>query len=179
MPSAISIAASITILSRCRNVGLQFLHLAQCDPLRGVAPGPQLLDVFMLRRAIGFGFPFQAAAAVPPWRAAELVRQRGMRLHAGDIQIMIGFRRLLVRVGPGEADAGGAAADACRFQNRNGRAGLSQPIRDRGAYHASADHYRLNHLRLLWFTTDYRTRPSGHHQAEEMKASAWLKSRRV
>ena len=31
------------------NVGLQFPRLAQRDPLRGIAPGPQLLDVFTLR----------------------------------------------------------------------------------------------------------------------------------
>jgi hypothetical protein len=52
---------------------------------------------------------------MPPRRGAELVGQRGMRLHAGDIEIVIGFRRLFVRIGPGEADAGGAAADARRF----------------------------------------------------------------
>ena len=45
-------------------------------------------------------------------------------------------------VGPGKADAGGAAADARCFQHRNGRAGLSQPIRDRGAHYASADYDR-------------------------------------
>src|SRR5271166_1912886 len=140
------------------DVGLQFLHLAQRDPLRGIAPGPQLLDVFTLRRALGFGFPFQTAAAVPPWRGAKLVGQRGMRLHPADIQIVIGLRRLFVRVGPGEANAGGAAADARRFQHRNRRAGLSQPIGDRGAHHAGADHYRLNHLPLLWCKMDYGTR---------------------
>src|SRR6202007_2203967 len=106
------------------NVGLQFAYPAQRDPLRGIAPGPQLLDIFTLRRSIGFGFPFQTAAAVPPWRAAELVGQRGVLLHASDIQIMIGLRRLFVRVGPGKADARGATADTRRFQNRNGRAGL-------------------------------------------------------
>jgi hypothetical protein len=79
------------------DVGLQFLRLAQRDPLRSITPRPQLLDVSMLRRAIGFGLPFQTAAAVPPRRGVELVRQRGMRLHAGDIQIVIGFRRLFVR----------------------------------------------------------------------------------
>jgi len=51
-----------------------------------------------------FGFPFQTAATVPPWRGAELVGQSGMRLHAGDIEIVIGLRRLIVRVGPGEAN---------------------------------------------------------------------------
>ena len=55
------------------DVGLQFLRLAQRDPLRGIAPGPQLLDIFTLRRAIGFGFPFETATAVPPWRGAKLV----------------------------------------------------------------------------------------------------------
>src|SRR6266446_3534803 len=148
-------------IADCRriDVGLQFLPLAEREPLRGIAPGSQLLDVFTLRRAIGFGFPFQAAAAVPPWRGTKLVGQRGMRLHAGDIQIVIGLRRLFVRVGPREANAGGAAADAHRFQYRYSRAGLSQPIRDRGAHDAGADHYRLNHLRLLWFKMDYGTRP--------------------
>ena len=43
---------------------------------------------------------------------AKLVGQRGMRLHAGDIQVVIGLRRLFVRVAPGEADAASAAADA-------------------------------------------------------------------
>ena len=33
------------------DVGLQFLQLAQRDPLRGITPGPQLLDIFSLRRA--------------------------------------------------------------------------------------------------------------------------------
>ena len=129
------------------NVGLQFLHLAQGDPLRGISPGLQLLDIFTLRRLIGFGFPFQTAAAVPPWRGAELVGQRRMRLHAGDVQIVIGLRRLFVRVGPGKAAAGSAATDARRFQHRNSRTGLRQPIRDRGAHHAGADHYRSNHSR--------------------------------
>ena len=30
-----------------------------------------------LRRAIGFGLKFETSAAVPPWRAAEFVGQRG------------------------------------------------------------------------------------------------------
>src|SRR5580704_14488566 len=133
------------------NVRLQFLRLAQRDPLSGITPGPQLFDVFTLRRAIGVGFPFQTAAAVPPWRGAKLVGQRGMRLHAGDIQIVIGFRRLFVRVGRGDANAGGAAADARGLQHRNSCAGLSQPIRDRSAHHAGADHDSPNHLRLLLY----------------------------
>jgi hypothetical protein len=108
------------------DVGLQFLHLAQRDPLRSITPGPQLLDVFTLRRAIGFGLPFQTPAAVSPRRGAELVSQRGMGLHADDIQIVIWSRRLFVRVGPGETDAGSATANASRFQHRNSGAGLSR-----------------------------------------------------
>src|SRR5260370_27196737 len=149
-------------IADCRriDVGLQFPHLAQRDPLRGIAPGPQLLDIFTLRRAIRFGFPFQTTAAMPPWRGAELVGQRGMRLHAGDIQIVIGLRRFVVRVGPGETNARSAPAHARRFQHRNSRAGLSQPICDRGAHHAGTNYYRLNHLRLRSLKTDYGTRLS-------------------
>src|SRR4051794_2601819 len=104
-------AATETTVIAAADVGLQFLRLAQRDPLRSITPGPQLLDVSMLRRAIGFGLPFQTAAAVPPRRGIELVSQRRMRLHAGDIQIVIGFRRFFVRIAPGETDAGGATAD--------------------------------------------------------------------
>jgi hypothetical protein len=88
---------------------------------------------------------------VPPRRGAELVGQRGMRLHAGDVEIVIGFRGLFVRVGPGATDAGSTIADASRFQHRNSVAGLSQPVRDRGAHYAGTDHYRLNQPNLLRF----------------------------
>jgi len=104
-----------------------------------------LLDVLTLRRAVGFDLPFQTATAVPPWCRAELVGQCQMRLHAGNIQIVIGLRRFVVRVGPCEADAGGASADAESFQHRNSRPSLSQPVCDRGAQRTGTDHYRLNH----------------------------------
>src|SRR5260370_19299616 len=58
--------------------------------------------------AIGFEFPFETAAAMPPGRGAELVLQRSMRFHAADIEVVIRLWRLLVRIGPGEADAGRA-----------------------------------------------------------------------
>ena len=132
------------------DVRFEFVHLLAVDPLGGVAPGLQLLDILPLRRAVGLGFPFQAAAAMPPRRGAKLVAQRGMRLHAADVQVVIRLRRLPVRIGPGEADAGGAAADACRLQHGDVRAGLCQPIGDRGAHHAGSDHDHLRHAFLLF-----------------------------
>ena len=50
-----------------------------------------------------------------------------MRFQAADIQVVIRLWRLLVCIGPGEADAGRAAADACRLEHGNVCPGLSQP----------------------------------------------------
>src|SRR2546423_1426025 len=50
-----------------------------------------------------------------------------------------------------QRDERAGAPSPRRFQPLNSRAGLSQPIRDQGTHHAGTDHYRLNHLRLLWF----------------------------
>src|SRR6202040_3579299 len=94
---------------------------------------------------IGFEFPFETAAAMPPGRGAELVLQRGVRFHAADIKVVIRLWRLLVRIGPGEADAGRAAAEACPPEHGDVCPGLSQPISDRGTHHPSADHDHLRH----------------------------------
>src|SRR5260370_9054535 len=89
--------------------------------------------------AVGFEFPFETAAAMPPGRGAELVLQRGVRFHAADIEVVIRFWRLLVRVGPGEADAGRAAAASPRLEHRDFRPALTRPHGTRGAHHPRAD----------------------------------------
>jgi hypothetical protein len=38
----------------------------------------QLLDILPLRRTVGLGFPFQAAAAVPPGGGTKFLAQRGV-----------------------------------------------------------------------------------------------------
>src|SRR6476659_1228495 len=82
-----------------------------------------------------------------------------MRLHAGNIEVVVRLWRLLVSIGPGEADAGSPAADACRLEDGNVCPGLSQPKGDRCAHHPSADHDHLRHRCLLNFNTDYGTPP--------------------
>ncbi len=127
------------------DVGLELGELRAVDPLGGIAPVLQARDAGTLRLDLGGLHPFDAAAAVPPRRAPEFVGECAMRLHAGDVEIVIRFRRLVVGVGPGEADARRAAADARRFQHRDGCARLRQPERDRGAHHPGADHHDLCH----------------------------------
>src|SRR3954453_11153311 len=103
---------------------------------------------------IGLRYPFQAAAAMPPRDGTKLIAQRGMRFHAGHVQVVIRLWRLPMRIGPGEAGAGCAAARACRFQYRDLRTGLRQSIRNRRADHAGPDHDDLCHTFLLsppWF----------------------------
>src|SRR4029077_16173190 len=120
-------------------------------------------DVGPLIGAVGFEFPFETAATMPPGRGAELVLQRSVRFHAADIEVVIRLWRLLVRIGPGEADAGRAAADARRLEHGDVRPSLGQPISHRGAHHPGADHDHLRHGRLLMHT-DYGTPPSGRRQ---------------
>lgn len=98
---------------------------------------------------------------MPPGRGAELFLQSSMRFHAADIEVVIRLWRLPVRIGPGEADAGRAAADAGRLEHGNVCPGLSQPKGDRGAHHPSADHDHLRHGRLL----NFRRIMACHHRA--------------
>src|SRR5216684_9141803 len=127
------------------DVGFEFLNLLEVDPLGGVAPGSQLFDIRPLIGPVGFKFPFETAAAMPPGRGAELVLQSSVRFHAADVEVVIGLWRLLVRIGPGEADAGRAAADARRLEHGDVCPGLSQPKGDRGAHHPGTDHDHLRH----------------------------------
>src|ERR1700687_5134686 len=78
-----------------------------------------------------------------------------MRFHAANMEVVIRLWRLLVRIGPGEADAGGAAADACRLEHRDVCPGLSQPKGDPSAHRPSPYHDHLRHGRLLNFDSDY------------------------
>ena len=82
---------------------------------------------------------------MPPGRRAELLGQRRVRLHAGDVQVVIGARFLIVRIGPGEAARGRAAADAARLQHRHRRTRRCEAVGDRGAHHTGANHNNSRH----------------------------------
>ncbi len=94
-------------------------------------------------RALGIGFVAYSPlgrGAVPPRRRAQLLAQRRMRPHAGDVEVVVGSRRFVVGVGPGEAAARGAPARPVALQHRDRRTRLRQPEGDRGADHSGADH---------------------------------------